>query len=329
MSSVGDVVLTEPVVAALREAEPDASIGFVVKERFRDLVAGNPDVSTVHTLRDSSPASLLSLASEIRRRRYSVAIDLHRNARSFMLCALSGASVTSRYVKRDPGDWRRVRLGGGPYRASMRIVDRYLAALTPLGVDSAYRAPRYHPEREAVRWAERFLGDAGLSPGRYAAIAPGSVWPTKRWPADRYSALVAAMAAEFNLRAVLVGGPSERDLCDRVAAGSGAIVAAGRSTLGQAAALLGMARLYVGNDSGPTHVAMASGTPTVAIFGPTDPGQFDFSGHALVYADLPCSACSFFGTRACRAAHWNCMLSLRTEDVTGAARGLLARRRES
>ena len=79
----------------------------------------------------------------------------------------------------------------------------------------------------------------------------------------------------------------------------------------------------IGNDSGPTHIAMALGTPTVAIFGPTDPSQFDFEGHELVYADLPCSACSFFGTRRCRLGHWRCMASIPSGEVVAAARRLL------
>jgi ADP-heptose:LPS heptosyltransferase len=70
---------------------------------------------------------------------------------------------------------------------------------------------------------------------------------------------------------------------------------------------------------------MASGTPTVAVFGPTDPGQFDFEGHELVYADLPCSACSFFGSRRCRLGHWRCMRAIPPEVVLAASRRLLSR----
>jgi ADP-heptose:LPS heptosyltransferase len=91
------------------------------------------------------------------------------------------------------------------------------------------------------------------------------------------------------------------------------------------AGLLASSSVAIGNDSGPTHIAMAAGTPTVAIFGPTDPGQFDFDGHELVYADLPCSACSFYGTRRCRLGHWRCMLSIEPARVVASARRLLSR----
>ncbi len=98
------------------------------------------------------------------------------------------------------------------------------------------------------------------------------------------------------------------------------------ATLGGTAAIIAGAALYVGNDSGLTHVAAALGTPTVAVFGPTDPGQFDFAGHAVVFADVPCSACSFFGGDSCRLGHWECMRLIRPEDVVRAALGLLAAR---
>jgi ADP-heptose:LPS heptosyltransferase len=329
MSSVGDIVLAEPVVSAIREARPDAKIGFAVKERYRDLVAGNPDISTIHALRDGSRSAVSSLCAEVRRELYSAAVDLHCNAKSVLLSRLSGARLISRYRKRDAGDSLRVRLGRRAYRASKMIVERYLDALEPLGIDHAYRRPRFRPTGEAVGWARHFLSGAGLSPGRFAAIVPGSVWPTKMWPPERYATLASGVGGELGLPVLLLGSSDEHGLCERAAVGSAATNVAGRATLGQTAALIGMAGLYIGNDSGPTHIAMASGVPTVAIFGPTDPGQFDFSGHALVYANLPCSACSFFGTDSCRLKHWDCMLSLSVDDVMSAARGLLAGRAEA
>lgn len=325
MSSVGDIVLTEPVVSAIRKANPDARIGFAVKERFRDLVSGNPGVSKIHALKGSSAAALLDLCSEVRAEGYAAVVDLHRNLRSAVLSRASGARAVSGYRKRDAGDAMRVRLGRGVYRARKKIVERYLDVLDAFGLEHVYSRPRFSPPGQAVEWAHRFLSDEGLSRGAYAVVVPGSVWATKRWPPDRYAEVVARLVGEVGLPAVLLGSDSERELCVRVAGASGAVVAAGRASLGQGAALIGTAGLYVGNDSGPTHIAMASGVPTVAIFGPTDPSQFDFTGHALVYAGLACSACSFFGTRRCRLGHWECMRSISADDVLEAIRGLLAR----
>jgi heptosyltransferase-2 len=330
MSSIGDVVLTEPVVAALRSARPDSEIGFVVKARFRDLVAGNRDVSVIHTLAGSSPSDLASLCREVRARRYSAVVDLHDNLRSALVARASCAPLVSAYRKRDPGVWFRVRVQRRPFRAAARTVDRYLAALGPLGIRAEHARVRFHVAPADEAWAGGFLSGRGLRPGSFIAVAPGAVWSTKRWPADAYGAVVREIFLEAGLPAVLVGSAEERGLCQAVAAAAGPSArttsAAGDATLGGTAALIAGAALYVGNDSGLTHIAAALGTPTVAIFGPTDPGQFDFAGHAVVFADVPCSACSFYGGDRCRLRHWECMRLIRPDDVLRAARGLLAAR---
>lgn len=297
----------------------------MVKERYAALIEGNPAVTRLHTLPDSSPRSVLGLCREVRRERYSVVVDLHANPRSGLLSLCAGARTVTRYEKRDRADAVRVRLGRAPFRARRRLVDRYLDALEPLRIEHGYRRPRLHVAGALAASAERFLGESGLSPKRYAALVPGSKWPTKTWPAERFGEVARALASEAGLPALILGSEDERGLADEVARRAGqAVNAAGRMSLGETAALLAFARLAIGNDSGPTHIAMAAGTPTVAIFGPTDPAQFDFEGHELVYADLPCSACSFFGTRRCRLKHWRCMESIPPEAVVAAARRLLS-----
>jgi ADP-heptose:LPS heptosyltransferase len=180
--------------------------------------------------------------------------------------------------------------------------------------------------REDVASSERLLLEWGLAQGAYAAIVPGSMWPTKTWPAERFGDVAATLESDAGLRPLILGSRRESAIAEAVARRTASAVnAAGRVSLGETAALLASARVMIGNDSGPTHISMATGTPTVAIFGPTDPAQFDFEGHELVYADLPCSACSFFGARRCHLGHWRCMAGIPSEVVIAAARRLLAR----
>ncbi len=315
------------MIALLREAYPAAEIGFVVKKAYGDLVAHNRDLTRVHLLEGSSLGDLLSLARSIRAQRYDAVIDLHRNVRSAAIARRSGAGIVSAYEKRERAVAVRVRFARGSFRASRRLVDRYLGALAPLGVVPEYRRPRFHLGADDRAAAGDLLAGAGLAGAPYAAVVPGSVWATKRWPAERYAVLTRRLAEETGLSVLLLGSAGERTLCEAVRAGfPDAVVAAGTTSLGVMAALISLSRLYVGNDSGPTHVAMALDVPTVAIFGPTDPGQFDFRDHALVYADLPCSACSFYGGERCRLRHWDCMETIAADDVLTAAVGLLESR---
>jgi lipopolysaccharide heptosyltransferase II len=327
LSSVGDIVLTEPVIAALRERFPAARIGFAVKKRFRDLVAAHPAIDRVHELDASSRSGTAALVAELREARYSTVVDLHRNVRTVRIARSSRIPRRLAYEKRELSDALRVRVLRRPFRARIPLVRRYLDALLPLGIEAPMRRPRLYVDPADAEAGDALLERHGLSPGRFAAVVPGSVWATKRWPSERFAALAGRLVAERGLPVLLLGSASERGLCDEVARSAGDRVrsAAGESTLGQLAAVISRARLFVGNDSGPTHIAMAAGVPTVALFGPTDPGQFDFGGGALVYRDLDCSACSFYGSERCHLGHWDCMLSISADDVMGAASGLLER----
>jgi len=328
-SSVGDIVLTEPAVAALRDTFPDAAIGFAVKERFRDLVAFHPAISRVHTLGEGGGA-LPALVSEIRAASYSAVVDLHRSVRTARVVRASGIPVRTSYRKRELADTVRVRFLRRPFRASRLLVRRYLDALRPLGVEVPVRAPAlYVGERDAAAGAA-LRERAGAPDGRFVAMVPGSVWATKRWPAERFAEVASRVASDPGLPVVLLGAPGERGLCEDVArtAGAGVTSLAGETTLGEMAAVISAARFFVGNDSGPTHMAMALEVPTVALFGPTDPGQFDFSRHALVYRDEACSACSFYGGERCRLGHWDCMQGIEPDDVLEAAEALFACRED-
>jgi len=327
LSSVGDIVLTEPVVAALHEAHPEATIGFAVKKQFRDLVASHPAITRVHELDTTRRSVTSELVRELRDVGYSAVVDLHRNMRTMRIVRAAGIPVVCSYRKRGLGDAAGVRLFKRPFRASKLLVRRYLDALAPLGVDAATRAPRLHVSDGDAEAALGLLEKLGVGTGPFAAVVPGSVWATKRWPSAGYAKLASGLNGELGLPVVLLGSPGERELCGEVARGAGgaALNAAGSTTLGETAAVIARARLFVGNDSGPTHMAMALGVPSVAVFGPTDPGQFDFSEHALVYRDLDCSACSFYGSDRCRLGHWDCMKGLSPDDVLRAAGELMAR----
>jgi heptosyltransferase-2 len=194
----------------------------------------------------------------------------------------------------------------------------------------AVRRPHLYISDEARSGAETILRRLGLAETSYVALAPGAKWATKRWPMERYAELASGLASGHGLKVLLLGSGSEMNLCKAVmrSAGQGVISAAGEAALGETGGLISRARLFVGNDSGPTHMAMALGVPTVALFGPTDPGQFDHSGHGLVYGNLDCSACSFYGGRSCPRGHWDCLMAVRPAEVLATAERLLERERQ-
>jgi heptosyltransferase-2 len=152
-------------------------------------------------------------------------------------------------------------------------------------------------------------------PPRFLALAPGSIWGTKRWPYYR------ELISRLDQPVVIVGGTDDAPLAESVAENSAgsAISAAGALSLRQAAALIRRASLLVTNDSAPLHLATAVGTPIVALFGPTVP-EFGFGPRragdlTLGRADLPCRPCSKHGPPTCPLGHHRCMRELSVESV--------------
>jgi heptosyltransferase-2 len=187
-------------------------------------------------------------------------------------------------------------------------------------------APSLHPgadERAAVDAALGTLADGG-----FVAVAPGSVWATKRWPG--YPALSAALAATHAV--VVVGGPGDGALAQEIVAAcppGRALDATGRLPLLASAELLRRAALLVTNDSAPQHLASAMGTPTLTIFGPTVP-EFGFGplapgSRTVGVSDLACRPCDPHGPARCPLGHWRCMRDQGPDAVAAVARTMLVR----
>jgi heptosyltransferase-2 len=180
-----------------------------------------------------------------------------------------------------------------------------------------------HPGPDEARSVDALLGEADARP--LVVFAPGSVWATKRWP--YFEHLAAALSPDVRL--AVVGGPDDQSAAEIIKARvPGAVIAAGRLSLLGSAELMRRARVIVSNDSAPTHLASAVGTPTVAIFGPTTPG-FGFGplapGSVVVQHDsMPCRPCHPHGPQRCPLGHWRCMIELKPAAVVDAVRRVMA-----
>ena len=311
---LGDVVLTTPLLTAL--AERHGPVDVVTTPAAAPLLEGHPAVREIIRYdkkgRDAGLAGVWRLGAALRARRYARAYLPHRSWRSAALALLarvpertgfadSPAAIT--YTTRVA----RVRTG--------HEVERLLALAGTPGGEAPPVSLALHPEDEAA--ADRWLAERGV-PRAFIAVAPGSIWATKRWP--YYPALAASVEAAL----VVVGGREDAALADEIvaAAPGRAWSAAGALSLGGSAALTRRARALVTNDSAPLHLATAVGTPVVAIFGPTVPeqgfGPRDERSLALGHAGLRCRPCSAHGPAVCPLGHHRCMRELPAETVVEA-----------
>ncbi len=314
-SSVGDVILTAPAVAALHAAWPRTRIIYAVKGALRHLVAHNPHVDQVISL--DPQESLLSFSRRLRALGYGALLDLHGKIRSRLLRLLLPRTRRVVWHKRDFSETVAVKLGFRTYRASMHLADRYHGAVEQLVGRPLERGElRYFlgPDDRRIADERLIAGNVDLT-RPIIGISPGANWNTKRWPAARFGEL-AKRAISAGYQVVVTGGNRETGLGSELAAvARGLVDLSGQLDLRGLGGFISRCSAFVANDSGPMHMARALGVPTLAFFGSTDPGMFDFRGHAFMFAGVPCSPCSFFGRRRCPRGHFRCMLDLDAESA--------------
>jgi heptosyltransferase-2 len=325
-SYLGDVVLTTPLIAELALRGP---VAVLATPRGAELLANSPHIAQllVYDKRDAQRglAGVLSAARSIGPGSPdAIAYCAQGSVRTALVTLIAGYRERVGFAT-SAGRWlytRRI-----PYLRDRHHAERLLRLA--LGPEAAITALQLRPqlfpgsaEKEAVRIV---LASAGHDAEPLIALAPGSVWATKRWPyyrdlarllADRRRIVVIGSAADANLA---------RDIVD--ATGGSAIDATGKLSLLASAELLSRCDLLVTNDSAPEHLASAMGTPTVAIFGPTVP-EFGFGplaprARVVGHESMPCRPCHPHGPPACPLGHWRCMRELDTNRVRDAADALL------
>jgi heptosyltransferase-2 len=325
-SFLGDTVLTTPLLVQLANRGP---VDVVTTPAAAALLAHHPAVRTliVYDKRGADRAllGLWRLARRLRATRYDVAFLAQGSWRSAALALLAGIPTRIGF---STSAGRLLYTKRVAYRDDLHHAARLLMLARPNGREPtpAELRPSLAPgaaEREAV---DAFLRAGGVgSDEPLVALAPGSVWATKRWP---FYPELARMLAEEGARIVVVGSAADTPLAQAiVAATPGALDATGRLSLLASAELLGRSRVLVTNDSAPMHLASALRTPTVAIFGPTVP-DFGFGplaprAAAVGHDTLPCRPCDRHGPQRCPLGHHRCMRELAPSAVAERARAFL------
>jgi predicted lipopolysaccharide heptosyltransferase III len=274
LKRIGDLILTTPAIAAVREKYPRANISLIVSAGTRELLPAIRGVDRTFIARGKigDAAAWFTVA----RRKYEYCLDFTRNDRSAFLTLLSGARqrITTDHPK------QRVKIRARSYNELvqspirlMHTVDYHLALLAPLGITDAPQTVQLHLPASAKERARRVLAEANVR-GEFFLLHPGSARAEKFWEADRWAALI-AFAAEQGLTCVITGGSSPLEKAHIAQIKSHArqlfIDLSGRLDLLTLAALIKRARLITTVDSAPMHLAAATQTPQVVLFGPTNP----------------------------------------------------------
>jgi lipopolysaccharide heptosyltransferase II len=277
--AIGEVIMATPTFRALRDLLPEAHITMLTGKAAHPVVELSPRFDEVLAANEATflkpkPAELVSLVKELRRKRYDLILSLHHAWQFGVFAALTGARHRVGFNRAGEGFAYSTKVVPEPDRHQ---VEEYFDLAKALGVGGEPGPLEIFADEMDERWTDETMERLKEAGKRAALVAPGggvnpkTKMPEKRWPAERYAALIEMLAPDFAV--ALVGGPGDEEAGAAVASKlkTGVINLIGRTTLRELYALLTRAGLFVGNDSAPMHLAAAAGAPTVAVFGPTDP----------------------------------------------------------
>ncbi len=331
---IGDSVLTTPLVRAIRKLfpAPDNAIEILVSPLGKGMFDNNPNLDEIIVYdkrgREKGIISLFELIKKIRQKEFDLAILPHRSYRSGLICKLAGIP-------------RRIGFQDSPGAAfytdtverpeDVHEAERMLFLTGPLcGVVEPIPTELF-PDDSDYEIAEDFLSRNNLEPSRTIVIAPGSVWGTKRYPANRFAEVIDRLIeSDYFDSAVIIGSEDDREIGDEIIAkaDSKAVLAIGLGDIMVSTALIDRCGILIGNDSAPVHIAAAMRTAVVAIFGPTvtDFGftpYFEISKTIETDEDLECRPCSGHGKRSC--SRHDCMKTIPPGKIVEAAIKLICK----
>jgi heptosyltransferase-1 len=322
-SRIGDVVFTLPSLSAIRKRYPHAWIGWVVDERCAPILEGNPDIDEIIVFDRSklSPVYLWRFARSLRARRIDISIDFHGLSKSAMHVLFAGArfkiASASTNGMRELS-WlfsREIK----PLQNPAHCVDRHLAVARYLDCDISQPSFSLTVDQREADSLVGQLSAGGITFDKpIIVVHPGGGWLSRRWFPGRFAELINRLLDETTVQVVLVGGKEggagEQGLNDIIlsmVSNPRCLDLTGKLSLKGLAAMLKRASVFVGNEAGPMHMAVAAGTPLVAILGPTDPGRTGpFRGATIVRHEIPCQPCR---NRSCRDVQ--CMQLITVDEV--------------
>jgi heptosyltransferase-2 len=330
---LGDLILTTPLLEALKYKYPHSEIDIVVNKGTESVLFGNPHLREVipldKKLAKKSIRYFWQFGQSLRKKEYTLVICPHFSFRSSILSWITGAKTRIGY-KESGFSFLHTETVSRP-RLGPHEVEKLFSLIfsdPELYPKGRGRRPSLYPTESEVSEAKALLNERALKSKEYIVLSPSSVWETKKYPEEGFIQLGALILQNTNYQLVLSGAPGDITLTESICSGILSILTenkfkdwernpsrvhnlAGKTGLGSLGVLIREARAIVTNDSSPVHYASAFNTPTLMIYGATIPG-FGYSALAdkRVFSEihnLSCRPCGIHGGRVCPQGHFRCM----------------------
>lgn len=302
MKFIGDVVLTTPIIRAVREQYPDAYIAYLGDSEAVSLLEHNPHLNEIIVYDFSKPSIIEQpkVMLQLRKRKFEVALDLFSNPRSALLIYASGAKMRIGKDVKGRGNLytHRIQDDGTP-KTAIEFHDQYLK---PLGIEPKHFRTEIFLTDDEKREARNYLKWQDVDIERpIVGLHPGATWPAKMWEWDKFADLIDVLRAKLKVQVIMTQGPKDAELVDKISKrATGNFIPLPLMKLRQLAAIISQCSVYVSNDAAPMHISVAVGTKTIGIFGPGEeniwfpylPPYYDTSaGHLALRKNVPCHPC--------------------------------------
>lgn len=328
-TAFGDTLFGTPAARTIKESFPSTGVAWVAHENTCEILQNNPHIDKIYPY-SRRIGRLFKLWKALRRQRYDVVFVFHNTDRLvWALAGLLDAREIIGYSNFNSKQMDFVLTRGLTLEyGKMHAADYYLELVKLIGAETSSRELVLNLSEKEEREAEDFLGQYGIGPEEILiGLQAGAANSYKCWPKEKFAQLANALTDRQECRIVLTGGANDQEIIHYLKQNlqKPPVIAAGRLTIRQTAALINRFSVFVSNDTGPMHLAFCVGTPTVALFCPTDPeatGPYGCADrHVVIKKPRPCEPCLH---QSCRNSF--CMDQISVEEVQEAVGLLLDRR---
>jgi heptosyltransferase II len=328
---IGDMVLLTPALRGLKKNFPDCKMSMLVLPLVRELMERNPylDEIIVYDKRNTQKGfrQMREMASHLKSKDFDTAIILHPNSvKSAILAYMAGIPERIGLKLAGNGFFLTTKT---KQRKNIHEVRRYLDIIAPIaGIDLDDRLEFWGIEQSDEEFVNRYEGGKMRDEKKqFIGLNVSTTWKTKQWRVEKFAYLTELLYKEMGAMSVLTGGKSDINLGERIMnlapdSDKYIINLTGRTTLWQLGAIIKRCNLYITCDSGPMHISAALNTPTIALFGPTDPIRHRpyNERHIVIKKDMKCSPCY---ERECKKRDFACMEAIQVDDVMDSVRSMM------
>ena len=328
---IGDVVLSTPVIKAVKDFYPNSFIAFMVRPYAQEIVEGNPDIDEVIPFdKDKKCRNLLAslvFAWKLRKKKFDLAINLHPTNRVHIITFFAGIPERVGY-ERKMGFLLTKKLVDTKHLGEKHEMEYSLDVVRSLGIEPKDKRLFMPIKLESEIWVEDILAkNRILNQDRLLAIHPSASCPSRIWPQENYVELANKLIEKYDYKIILIASALDKKIADKVASKIDYPVLnlAGQTNLSKIASILKRCKLFISNDSGPVHISSAVGTPVISIFGRKQRGLSPLRWGPLgikdkfLHKDIGCIECLAHNCKK----EFACLKSISVEDVLGAVESIL------